>query len=970
MNLLKITLLLTALFIFLGCSETDALSGNDTENIYTLEIAIPKNLHIDSVVVEQVSGDSIITTRYYDSEFSIIESDSSLSMVTIPIPTASLHNELPAIEYTGFSYDVAVVSDHKDYAVTQTMVDYHSKKGANDSANAVLFDSLFIDHMLLQGRDLSHQFYSAYRSKIDTDTTILITSLLDTLVSRGDAHAHTTLEAMLPPELDLQETVLNNPEVTNEQYAVFGKKKFHFKGSVIGNLLNVSHIDLQFLGASSIDTLHIETQLNSTNGLFTAQQVIDISRIMGPHEVTVLVYDLNEKVTGIYIDSIALDSEAHITFPHVDITNALPKVTLAKLTAGYINDTVHLEYQIVDRYNNRAGHTIEVQYGTGPFSVLEDTIVSFQLPSQPQNNVFVRLKVTDGDGNISLDSTQIIVVAGLPDVAFTTTPPVVDTHDSLYLEWNGTDKNGSIINYALSTNTMDWIDAGTDTSITIAPLTQVGMHAIYVRGVDDDSNVVFDSLMVEVLSGIPDVSVIVNNDTVTINDAITIETVARDTLGTIVSMAWKSGFVGSFVACTPDTAFNVVAPAQAAAHPFVIRTIDDDSVVVFDTVTVEVINDVPTVNIIIRMVNSTSFTGVFEAVVTEELGTIEGYLWDFDMDGVYDDSSKTLSTTSHVFPTFGTYQIMVIAIDDDGNKGANTATVKVAEIENFTGFTLYLNEEFSTPISMGPSSLTPAHPIWTWGDGAITGSYSRYTKNNISFGDSTMKLTLRDETIPSSNSLIQSEIIAEQLFSGGELRSNYNDFRYGIYKVRMKIPPVTHSTFNTFGAVRHSPGIGMREVYFDYVPNHDFNPGDILSGIINNTDIYPDTNISFDMAFATIYPGSGDNDYSELQDWSPNDGEWHTYTIQWLPDSVSWSIDDVLVRTYREDVANMEGNIVQIPDDYSTFLVNYWLPSFSQIPDESEFPLVAEFDWVRFYRWDQDALITPFHTPISISPLR
>ncbi|MGL1936825.1 MAG: family 16 glycosylhydrolase [Fibrobacterales bacterium] len=970
MNLFKIAVSLTALWVFWGCSETDALSGNDKEHTYTLEIAIPKNLHIDSVVVEQVSGDSIITTRYYDSEFSIIELDSSRSMVTLPIPTGSLHNELPAIEYTGFSYDVAVVSDNKHYAVTQTMVDYHIKRGANDSANTVLFDSLFIDHMLLQGSDLSHQYYSAYRSKIDTDTTHLIASLLDTLVSRGDSHAHTTLEAMLPPELNLQEAVLNNPGVTNEQYAVFGKKKFQFEGAVIGTLLNVSHIDLQFLGASSIDTLHIKTQLNPISGLFTAQQVVDISRILGPHEVTVLVYDLDEKVTGFYIDSIPLDNEALITFPRIDITNALPKVTLSQLSAGYIQDTVHLEFHIEDRSINHVDHTVEVQYGTSPFSIIEDTVVSFQLPKQPQNNFTVRLKVTDGDGNISLDSTQIMVLAGLPIIAFTTTPSIVDTHDSLHFEWNGNDENGSIINYALSTNTMDWIDAGADTSITIAPVTQIGMHGIYVRGIDDDSNVVFDSLMVEVLSGVPDVSVMVGKDTVTINDTITIETVARDTLGTIVSMAWKSGFVGSFVACTPNTAFNVAAPVQAAAHPFVIRTIDDDSVVVFDTVTVEVVNDVPIVNIAVRTVNPLNFNVNFEAVVTQEVGTIEGYLWDFDMDGVYDDSSVTHSTTNHVFPSFGTYQIMVIAIDDDGNRGADTVKVLVDEIESFTGFTLYLNEEFSAPIAMGPSPITPAHSIWTWGDGAIPGSYSRYIKNNISFADSTMQLTLRDETIPSSYSDIRSELIAEQLFSGGELRSIFNDFRYGIYKVRMKIPPVTYSTFNTFGAVRYPVGNGMREVYFDLVTNDNSNTGHIMSSIVNNTGIIPDGDIDFDMSYATIYPGSGNNDYSGLQDWSANDGKWHTYTIQWLPDSVSWSIDDIVVRTYREDELNMENNIVQIPDDYSTFLVNYWLPSFYQRPENSEFPLVAEFDWVRFYRWDQDALITPFYTPISISPLR
>ncbi len=78
----------------------------------------------------------------------------------------------------------------------------------------------------------------------------------------------------------------------------------------------------------------------------------------------------------------------------------------------------------------------------------------------------------------------------------------------------------------------------------------------------------------------------------------------------------------------------------------------------------------------------------------------------------------------------------------------------------------------------------------------------------------------------------------------------------------------------------------------------------------------------------------------------------HTYAFEWTPTEIKWFIDDQPVRT------KATGGIVAIPEMSAKIMMNLWIfnPSggFGGDPSTNVYPMVAEYDWFRFYKWDGD----------------
>jgi uncharacterized protein (TIGR02145 family) len=63
--------------------------------------------------------------------------------------------------------------------------------------------------------------------------------------------------------------------------------------------------------------------------------------------------------------------------------------------------------------------------------------------------------------------------------------------------------------------------------------------------------------------------------------------------------------------------------------------------------------------------------------VTQLFGKIALYKWDFDGDGIYDDSSSASETTSHTYTHESVYKATFYVRDDDGNEAIATKTISV-----------------------------------------------------------------------------------------------------------------------------------------------------------------------------------------------------------------------------------------------------------------------------------------------------
>jgi beta-glucanase (GH16 family) len=82
----------------------------------------------------------------------------------------------------------------------------------------------------------------------------------------------------------------------------------------------------------------------------------------------------------------------------------------------------------------------------------------------------------------------------------------------------------------------------------------------------------------------------------------------------------------------------------------------------------------------------------------------------------------------------------------------------------------------------------------------------------------------------------------------------------------------------------------------------------------------------------------------------------HTYAFEALPDHVTFFVDGVPVRTKQKGVGQ---NKLIVPERSMKVMMNNWV--FKQTgfgggdPAKNTYPLIGEYDWFRFYKWDQDA---------------
>ena len=84
-------------------------------------------------------------------------------------------------------------------------------------------------------------------------------------------------------------------------------------------------------------------------------------------------------------------------------------------------------------------------------------------------------------------------------------------------------------------------------------------------------------------------------------------------------------------------------------------------------------------------------------------------------------------------------------------------------------------------------------------------------------------------------------------------------------------------------------------------------------------------------------------------------GVFHTYAFEALPDHVTYFVDGVPVRTKQKGVGQ---NKLIVPERSMKVMMNNWVFNGTAFgggdPTKNTYPLVGEYDWFRFYKWDQD----------------
>lgn len=236
--------------------------------------------------------------------------------------------------------------------------------------------------------------------------------------------------------------------------------------------------------------------------------------------------------------------------------------------------------------------------------------------------------------------------------------------------------------------------------------------------------------------------------------------------------------------------------------------------------------------------------------------------------------------------------------------------------------------------------------IWERSTGGFPDNDCRFVDDpaRVRFdGDGIMRLVMVEKTVPSSYSRHEKKIVDEKHCASGELRTILEHGPYGRLEVRMKSP-------DTSGFVQ---SMFTFQFYKDPWQEIDIElqgrlPDEVSTNVISthaakfeDCDVYKCTT----------------NMEKHVSMNSRHSTDWHVYAIDWRPGRIQFFVDGKLKREInKEEIDQAGGNY---PNEPAALIMNFWQPSqkiakwFGGEWSLDQLPLIAEYDWFRFYQLEQ-----------------
>lgn len=285
---------------------------------------------------------------------------------------------------------------------------------------------------------------------------------------------------------------------------------------------------------------------------------------------------------------------------------------------------------------------------------------------------------------------------------------------------------------------------------------------------------------------------------------------------------------------------------------------------------------------------------------------------------------------------------LLTSVGSDSRIQVNGCNATITPVESYAGYnpcpagyTLKIDEHFD--------SLDTA--TWERSTGGFPDNECRFldSADRVRFdGDGKMRLVMEAKVVPESYSRHEKKVVAEKPCASGELRSLLEYGPYGRIEARMKSPESSGFvqsmfTFQFYKDPWQEIDIELQGRLPDAVSTN------VISSHAKNfeeCDVYQCTH----------------NTEKHLDISARHSSTWHVYAIDWQPEKIDFFVDGVLKRTVtREEIKAGGGNF---PDQPATLLMNFWQPVqkiakwFGGEWSLEQLPLVAEYDWFRFYTFD------------------
>ena len=276
------------------------------------------------------------------------------------------------------------------------------------------------------------------------------------------------------------------------------------------------------------------------------------------------------------------------------------------------------------------------------------------------------------------------------------------------------------------------------------------------------------------------------------------------------------------------------------------------------------------------------------------------------------------------------------------------------------GFTLQLVEDFPMPLDLDHDA------IWTWSDGSPADGQTGFRKEQLGFPNGHMTITadIPPNTPACAPMTSNSGCIAPRMAYGealspnaqanvnamgvwsGELRTKYNNYRYGYYEVKYQAPvanPGMEMTdtasgdyLSTMFVFRTPKNVVWNEIDIELEPNHH----DQIGGNVVNAQ------------GAVGYPGgnadplmgvSGPAGYAITQE--------HVYAFSWTPTKVEWFMDGVSIHSFAGKASD------PVPTLSAKIMMNLWVFSGNAFGDgkNNKYPFHATYDYLHFYKFSGEA---------------
>lgn len=214
-----------------------------------------------------------------------------------------------------------------------------------------------------------------------------------------------------------------------------------------------------------------------------------------------------------------------------------------------------------------------------------------------------------------------------------------------------------------------------------------------------------------------------------------------------------------------------------------------------------------------------------------------------------------------------------------------------------------------------------------WFPGAINKEQQLYRAENVRVSDGKLVITANKETVNTGWAGDNPQRPASLPYTSGLIQTRGKfEGSYGVYEARIKLP-AGRGYFPAFWLKAYPPAPGQSPPEIDIVEN-----------LGHESRVYMSYHYNKDGKPAH----SGGN-------WKAEDvsNEFHTYTVQWSPESIRWFVDGVERRAAFTDASSIDKGPMFI-------LLNLAIGSgWSGLPDEKTvFPQSMEVDYVRV--WTED----------------